>query len=110
MIVSGIGMPWMGRVRGWLLPWILCWVLGGAGVVNAMPVTGVPAAIGSDPSGPQMAVVDEGAALETVEIVLLVLMGVLGGLLGIQARQGTIKTTAEQAIPSSGETWHVLDL
>jgi uncharacterized ion transporter superfamily protein YfcC len=57
-----------------------------------------------------MAVVDEGAALETVEIVLLVLMGVLGGLLGIQARQGTIKTTAEQAISSSGETWHVLDL
>jgi uncharacterized ion transporter superfamily protein YfcC len=109
--VSGIGMPWMGRVRGCLLPWILCWALGGAGVVNAMPVTtGAPAAIVSDSSGPQMAVVDEGAALETVEIVLLVLMGVLGGLLGIQARQGTIKTTAEQAISSSGETWHVLDL
>lgn len=97
------------RVSIW--PVLLSFLLGISGLVSAMPVApgaGIPVRAGDGKA--EQYPIEEGAALESVEIVLLVMIGLLGGLLGLQAGKGVIKTSVDMPVTSDGSQRHVLDL
>jgi hypothetical protein len=109
-VLTRLNSEFFRGVRGSILPVILSFLLGLTGISSAMPVTTGADIPGRFEEGEAQYSIEEGAALESVEIVLLVMIGLLGGLLGLQAGKGVIKTSVDLPVARDGAQQHVLDL